>query len=148
MPGTHEPGIYELVVGYISKLITNATGKETKVMNHSHTALVNSNFTLNFQLDRDKLMTRLHKGKYDIISSFDPCSYPGVRNVIKFKNIYAAFPELNDMIVGGNPESTMSCMIFRTGSVLLIGKCCDVMLHYLYKYICKILRTEYNEIAV
>ena len=148
MPGTHEPGVYELVVGYISKLITNATDLEAKVLNHSHTALVNSNFTLNFQLDRDKLMNRLRVGKYDIISSFDPCSYPGVRNVIKFKNIYAAYPELNDMIADGDLESTMSCMIFRTGSVLLIGKCCDTMLQYLYKYVCDILRTEYDAIAV
>jgi hypothetical protein len=147
MPGTHEPGINERVVGYISKLIENATGKESKVLNHSHTALVNSNFTLNFELDRDKLMDRLHKGKYDIISSFDPCSYPGVRNVIKFKNICAAYPELNDLIVDGVRDGTMSCMIFRTGSVLLIGKCCDIMLQYLYKYVCDILRTEYNAIV-
>lgn len=148
MPGTHEPGVNELIGEYISKIITDATGNKINVLKHSHTALVNSNFTLNFELDRDKLMHRLHVGKYDIISSFDPCSYPGIRNVVKFKNVYAAFPELNDMIVGGDPEeSTMSCMIFRTGSVLLVGKCCDTMLHYLYKYICNIMHTEYHAIA-
>ena len=146
MPGTHEPGVYEAVVSYISKMITETTGIHTTVLNHNHTALVNSNFTTNFHIDRDKLMNRLKT--YDIISSFDPCSYPGVRNIIRFKNIFAAFPELNDMGLDVNLEDTISCMIFRTGSVLLIGKCCDVMLDHLYKFICCILKAEYKNIAV
>jgi len=35
-------------------------------------------------------------------------------------------------------------MIFRTGSVLIVGKCSETILHELYKIICDILINERN----
>jgi hypothetical protein len=37
-------------------------------------------------------------------------------------------------------------MIFRTGSVLIVGKCNETILNNTYKYIVNILETEYTNI--
>ena len=39
-------------------------------------------------------------------------------------------------------------MIFRTGSVLIVGKCSESKLYEIYEYIKKILKDEYNEIFI
>jgi hypothetical protein len=37
-------------------------------------------------------------------------------------------------------------MIFRTGSVLIVGKCSEEMLYQIYEFLCKIFEEEYDEI--
>ena len=39
-------------------------------------------------------------------------------------------------------------MIFRTGSCLIIGNCCEEKLMYIYEFIKNILHTEYQDIVV
>ena len=39
-------------------------------------------------------------------------------------------------------------MIFRTGSILIVGKCDDIMLMTVYNYIKEILYNEYDAIVV
>ena len=38
-------------------------------------------------------------------------------------------------------------MIFRTGSILIVGKCDDYILNNVYEYIKKILKNEYHKIV-
>ncbi|MDB4540014.1 hypothetical protein N9231_06280, partial [Saprospiraceae bacterium] len=95
------------------------------------TVLVNSNFSCGFYIARDKLADIL-KSKYNIPVYYDSCSYPGIQ--CKYK-----FPD--------NPKKSMSFMIFRTGSVLIVGKCDDVDLYEIYEYIKNILITEYNAVS-
>ena len=38
-------------------------------------------------------------------------------------------------------------MIFRTGSILIVGKCDDNILNNVYEYIKELLKNEYNEIV-
>ena len=38
-------------------------------------------------------------------------------------------------------------MIFRTGSVLIVGKCSEKVLVYIYEFIRKILQDEFHKIA-
>ena len=92
------------------------------------TVLVNSNFNCGFYLDRDKLAYILKK-KYNINIYYDSCSYPGIQCKYQMAN-----------------NSKMSFMIFRTGSILIVGKCDDHMLEKIYNYIKNILVDEYNEI--
>ena len=93
-------------------------------------------------IDRDKLMEIL-KHKYNILCSFDPCSYPGIRCTIKLSNLFDN-EEINTI---GESSRTMTCMIFRTGSVLLVGKCDDYVLNKLYRYIGGILKDEYIDVC-
>lgn len=94
------------------------------------TVLVNSNFHCGYFINRDKLFDIL-KYKYNIQASYDPCSYPGIQ--CKYMK----------------PDKTnyISFMIFRTGSVLIVGKCDDIMLNEVYEYLKKLLHDEYNTIA-
>ena len=63
----------------------------------------------------------INKYKYNINATYDSCSYPG----IQCKYTY----EENDN------KTTISFMIFRTGSVLIVGKCNDDDLYEIYEYI-------------
>ena len=98
------------------------------------TVLINSNFNCGFYINRDKLLNIL-KFKYNIDCMFDACQYPGIQCKYDYnlpnKKIYR-----------------VSFMIFRTGSVLIVGKCDEEALQYIYQYIKQILIDEYNEINV
>ena len=91
----------------------------------SETVLVNSNFTCNYFINRDKLFELL-KYKYRINCNYDPCSYPGIQ--CKY-NI--------------DKDHQMSFMIFRTGSVLIVGKCEDDTLMDIYHFLKNIFHSEY-----
>ena len=95
------------------------------------TVLVNSNFTCGFYIARDKLADIL-KSKYNIPVYYDSCSYPGIQCKYKFNC---------------DEKKSMSFMIFRTGSVLIVGKCSDDDLNDIYEYIKNILIAEYNTVS-
>ena len=99
---------------------------------NSETVLINSNFNCNFYINRDVLFEILHK-KYNIQCVYEQCSYPG----IQCKYI------LNP---GIKPETEVSYMIFRTGSVLIVGKCGDDDIQMIYEYVKGILIAEYEHI--
>ena len=99
--------------------------------NTIETVLVNSNFTCGFYINRDKLADLL-KLKYNIPVYYDSCSYPGIQ--CKYK-------------ISKDSNTTMSFMIFRTGSVLIVGKCDDDVLNKIYQFIKDILIAEYNSIS-
>ena len=90
--------------------------------------LVNSNFNCNYYLNRSKL-AELLKMKYKVKCGMDSCSYPGIQCKYKLKN-------------GNN----VSYMIFRTGSVLIVGKCEDSELQDIYNFLCGIFKDEYLQI--
>lgn len=118
------------------------------------TVLINSNFTCNYYIERSKLHQILKK-KYNMISMFDPCSYPG----IQCRFFYNKDKEVQDGVCrcstkcnkkgSGNGDGQcieISFMIFRTGSVLIVGHCDENILHIIYRFIKNILETEFHEI--
>ena len=102
--------------------------------NNCETVLINSNFNCGFYINREKLFNLL-KYKYQINSIFDACSYPG----IQCKYYY---------VDDSSKEYKISFMIFRTGSVLIVGKCDEYVLHKIHKIIKELLITEYDNIYV
>jgi TATA-box binding protein (TBP) (component of TFIID and TFIIIB) len=110
------------------------------------TVLINSNFNCGFYIDRFKLYEIL-KDKYYINSAYDPCSYPG----IQCKFYYHPKAEVNngiktDLFTEG--WTVVSFMIFRTGSVLIVGNCNEDVLRKIYKYLKEMLKTEYLNIFI
>ena len=103
------------------------------------TVLINSNFDCGFYLDRNKLFNIL-KTKYNIQSVFDPCSYPGIQCRIFFNKSDELSKEYS------LSYGKVSFMIFRTGSVLIVGKCNMEVLFKIYEYIKDILHSEFREI--
>ena len=110
------------------------------------TVLINSNFNCGYFINRDKLYNIL-KYKYRINSNYDACSYPGIQS--KFYYIPG-----NDIQTGQQTHTgenlkayEISFMIFRTGSVLIVGRCDEPVLYCIYDFLKKLLETEYPEIG-
>ena len=100
------------------------------------TVLINSNFNCGFYINREILIDIL-KYKYKINCVFDACQYPGIQ--CKYN-----YTDTND----SDKKYRMSFMIFRTGSVLIVGKCDENVLYIIYDYIKNLLITEYSNIYV
>ena len=116
----------------------------------TETVLINSNFNCGYYINREKLFDIL-KYKYKINSSFDPCSYPGIQcefyyDTDKYDNTGR---QINNIDITNNSDNIfkVSFMIFRTGSVLIVGKCDEHILYDIYNFIKKILQDEYSEIV-
>jgi TATA-box binding protein (TBP) (component of TFIID and TFIIIB) len=93
----------------------------------SETVLINSNFNCNFYINRDILFEILHK-KYNIQCVYEQCSYPGIQCKYILNNV------------------EISYMIFRTGSVLIVGKCSEPDIRMIYEHVKGILIAEYEHI--
>ena len=116
----------------------------------TETVLINSNFNCGYYINREKLFDIL-KFKYKINSSFDPCSYPGIQSEFYY-DIHIddnTGRQINNIDITNNSENIfkISFMIFRTGSVLIVGKCDEDILYEIYNFIKKILEDEYSDIV-
>ena len=111
------------------------------------TVLINSNFNCGYFINRDKLFN-LMKYKYRINSNYDSCSYPG----IQCKFYYIPGDEIQTGQQPVNLENQkyyeISFMIFRTGSILIVGKCNESILMNIYRFIKNILETEFHVIQM
>lgn len=128
----------------------------------SDTILINSNFNCGFYINREILYSIL-KNKYNIDTIYDPCSYPGIQckfyyNVDKGVDLInqtivnemqaPASSSLSTSIDSDKPKIVkVSFMIFRTGSVLIVGMCNEEVLTEIYNYIKLLLQKEYSKIV-
>jgi TATA-box binding protein (TBP) (component of TFIID and TFIIIB) len=131
IPGIQNDEIFNSAIKFIKNTMQQFYPEITFVENKIETVLINSNFSCGYLINRDKLFTKL-KNKYKINASFDPCSYPGIQ--CKYK---VTMDDINYEI---------SFMIFRTGSVLIVGKCNENVLYNVYGILKQILHDEYNDI--
>lgn len=119
------------------------------------TVLINSNFSCNYYIDRN-VLAEILKYKYNLHVVYDPCSYPG----IQCKFYYNENTELNGVCEcvekcnkkgsgkGKNQCLEVSFMIFRTGSVLIVGHCDETILYKIYNFLKEILTNEYSSIHI
>ena len=123
--------------------------------------MVNSNFWCGFGLDRDKVVT-LMREQCKLETSYDPSTYPGV--ICRFyeargEGVGKALPgvcpcakscstlRIGDKRKTGKnkePESPNSCvkltfMLFRTGSVLIVGRCDRSLLQKVHNHVAMLL---------
>ena len=120
------------------------------------TVLINSNFTCNYYIDRD-ILSQILKYDYNLHVVYDPCSYPG----IQCKYYYNKDNLLNNGICNCKKKCTkkgsgkgvnqcleISFMIFRTGSVLIVGHCDEAILNKIYLFLKNILVKECHKIKI
>jgi TATA-box binding protein (TBP) (component of TFIID and TFIIIB) len=130
--------------------------------NQCETVLINSNFKCGYYINRDALYNLL-KYKYRINCNYDACSYPGIQ--CKFFYVQGLGQQtgqqpahsMDDAITMTNKHKKscndtkahyeISFMIFRTGSVLIVGKCNEDVLREIYEFIRTMLETEYMTIG-
>lgn len=115
------------------------------------TVLINSNFSCNYIINRNKLFDIL-KFNYNITALYDPCSYPG----IQCKFYYNKNNKKNDGVCYCKTKCNsknkicviVSFMIFRTGSILIVGQCNENVLTLIYKYVSNLLIKEYDNVKI
>ena len=158
IPGIQDNTFLDIVLEKLVSLLSPYIENLTVMYDKTETVLINSNFTSNFFINRHVLADIL-KFKYKIHVVYDPCSYPGIQCKFYFNS--------NDKIHNGvcsctircdksirdksNPKTTcseISFMIFRTGSVLIVGHCSEDTLKIIYNYIKNILLTECSNIYI
>lgn len=147
IPGIQCDVFLEKVLNLLVTTLQPFLGEDlTHVCEKNETVLINSNFNCGYYIDRDKLYDLL-KYKYRINSNFDACSYPGIQSKFYYDNTLKEETEQT----GQQPPThkdfdEVSFMIFRTGSVLIVGKCEESVLYKIYDFIKNILETEYQDI--
>lgn len=129
IPGVQNDIIFEKTCNIILSLINNLTNNVYCIhKDKTETILINSNFNSGFCINRQQLFNIL-RNDYSLNVSYDPCSYPGIQ--CKYKQ--------DDYII--------SFMIFRTGSILIVGKCDDNIIIKIYEFLKKMLHNEYYKIC-
>lgn len=118
------------------------------IRNRCETALINSNFNCGFYIDRDSLF-HLLKYKYRMNCNYDSCSYPGIQSKFYYIPEKPSHDQNGQQPVSMSmPYYEVSFMIFRTGSILIVGKCNEDILTTIYRFICNILESEYSSIQM
>jgi len=149
IPGIQEDATLGRVLQLLVTVLRPHLGEQLDYLrNRCETALINSNFNCGFYIDRDKLFDLL-KFKYRMNCNYDSCSYPGIQS----KFYYIPEKSLRDQngqqpVSMETPYYEVSFMIFRTGSILIVGKCNEEILNVIYRFICTVLETEYAVIQM
>ena len=150
IPGVQSEPIFQLILEEIIKTlqpyVNNGLGYKP---NTNETVLINSNFNCGFFINRE-ILSDLLKFKYNIQAMYDPCSYPGIQCKFYYNPDVSIqngcqISEENKKIYKDIKE--VSFMIFRTGSVLIVGKCDENVLIVIYEFLKIILNNEYNNIC-
>tara|TARA_B100001093_G_C26858987_1_gene1028951 strand:+ start:6189 stop:7250 length:1062 start_codon:yes stop_codon:yes gene_type:complete len=156
IPGIQIDQTLIIALNHLCKILTDILNTEVsydeKLIDN---VLINSNFRCGFFVNRQKLH-QLLKFKYNIHSLYDPCSYPGIqckyyynKNNKCCNGICSCESKCFNLKKGEfkkNKCNEISFMIFRTGSVLIVGHCSENVLYDVYNFLSKIFIKEYPEI--
>ena len=148
IPGIQTDYIFEQVLLHITQTIQPFLPNTLGYKQVSDTVLINSNFNCGFYINREILFDIL-KFNYNIQCIYDPCSYPGIQCKFYYN------PNLS--IQTGSQISdedrsiytnitTVSFMIFRTGSLLIVGMCDEHILYAIYEFLKTLLIAEFHKI--
>lgn len=151
IPGVQNEATFQMLLNEVIKTLQpfiKDNGLAYKE-NSEETVLINSNFNCGFFINREELYDIL-KMKYNIQSIYDPCSYPGIQ--CKFYYNPDIGIQCGSQISEENKSlykniNQVSFMIFRTGSVLIVGKCDENVLMIIYEYLKVVLNNEYKNIS-
>lgn len=147
IPGIQNNEMYQLVLVNVLKFLKPYTTPNLHFKDEHITILVNSNFNCGFYIMRETLYDIL-RGKYNIQCIYDPCSYPGVQCKYYYDNRLEV-TEQTGMVPANTKDvniTKVSFMVFRTGSILIVGMCNDDVLNFVYRFIKQILITEFPKI--
>lgn len=163
IPGVLNNDILIIIKKMVLEMLSNYTNSSLEFIqqDEENNVLINSNFNCGYYINRDKLYSILRSSKYNIDTSYDPCSYPGVKCKFYFNKESGFNSDLqNGQILNEDRNMKMSelddakkyteisFMIFRTGSCLIVGNCTEEVLRYVYSFIKNILYNEYRNINV
>jgi TATA-box binding protein (TBP) (component of TFIID and TFIIIB) len=150
IPGVQSDTVFELILKQVIEILQPYVNTELAYKENSNeTVLINSNFNCGFFINRETLYDILMM-KYNLQCIYDPCSYPGIQ--CKFYYNPDIGIQSGSQISEENKHlykniSQVSFMIFRTGSVLIVGKCDENVLIIIYEFLKVILTNEFKSIC-
>ena len=149
IPGIQNETTFQLILSeVITTLQPHIEPKLAYKLDSEMTVLINSNFNCGFFINREALYDIL-KFKYNIQAIYDPCSYPGIQCKFYYNPDVGIqngcqISEENKHLYKNIKQ--VSFMIFRTGSVLIVGKCDENVLMIIYDFLKIILNNEFKNI--
>jgi hypothetical protein len=152
IPGIQKDDILENILNQLLKILSNITKTNITYNENFENILINSNFTCGYYINREALFNIL-RHKYNINATYDPCSYPGIQCIYYYDNINnvpiteTLNCNIDKQTIKNKNIIKISYMIFRTGSILIVGKCDEIILNYVYDYVKDILYNEYINIC-
>jgi hypothetical protein len=154
LPGIQNDACLELILKSVLDILRPYMSEELDYKKDTiETVLINSNFNCGYYVNRSVLCNIL-KYKYHIECSYDSCNYPGIQCKFYFnpdKDLKTQSGIQSSVLEETNKKyqnvKTISFMIFRTGSVLIVGKCDEDVLYIIYDYLKDIFKNEYSKIC-
>lgn len=147
IPGIKDNDMLSKVLDSLVNILQDKMTVTLSWKSNIYTVLINSNFNCGFYINRARLFEVI-RFKYQISSVYDPCSYPGIQCKFYYDTRLAgsdqkgiAPPDMSSDI------KKISFMIFRTGSVLIVGKCDEKELTEIYQFLCNLLTSEHSYVA-
>ena len=150
IPGVQSETAFDLILNQVLETLQPYVEEKLGYKeNTTETVLINSNFNCGFFINRESLYEIL-KFKYNIQSIYDPCSYPGIQ--CKFYYNPDVGLQNGCQISEENKHlykdvKDISFMVFRTGSVLIVGRCNEDVVLIIYEFLKIILNNEYKNIC-
>ena len=149
IPGVQNDEMFEMVLKSLLQILQPHSPTQLCYNKTSDTVLINSNFNCGFYIDREMLYDIL-RSKYNIQAIYDPCSYPGVQ--CKFYYNKDIGVQTGKQITTENKGKytnivEVSFMIFRTGSVLIVGMCEEDVLIEIYNFLKLLLIAEFENVC-
>jgi len=154
IPGIQSDEQFIIILNKSIAFMQPYSAQQIEYNNKFDQILINSNFNCGFFIIRQVLYDILVK-KYNIQAIYDSCSYPGI--LCKFyynkdSDIKTGVQLVNKENRGNKKDKPkniikVSFMIFRTGSVLIVGRCEDKIVEEVYTFIKTLLVTEFRFIC-
>ena len=150
IPGIQDEELFQKLLNYILCIVQPFVKNELLYKPDSEeTVLINSNFNCGYFINREVLHDIL-KYKYNILAIYDPCSYPGIQSKFYYNDDIEI--QTGSQISEEHKHlykniKAVSFMIFRTGSVLIVGKCDEKILMSIYNFLKMLLNNEYSTIC-
>jgi len=149
IPGVQSEEMFETVLKTIIEILQPFHDYTLSYKQTSDTVLINSNFNCGFFINREILFDIL-RSKYTIQAIYDPCSYPGIQCKFYYNNdigIQTGKQISSENKIKYQNITEVSFMIFRTGSVLIVGMCDENILQEIYGFLKALLKEEFKYIC-
>jgi hypothetical protein len=146
IPGVQSDPMFECVLLNIISTLQPYVETKMSYKKTSDTVLINSNFNCGFFINREVLYDIL-KYKYKIQCIYDPCSYPGIQSKFYYDPKIGIQTGLMTSGDTNADKTEVSFMIFRTGSVLIVGMCEECVLVEIYNFLKQLLKAEFVNIC-
>ena len=115
--------------------------------------LINSDFKIGIDIRRDKLNTLIQR-TYDVLSSFEPCIYPGVKIQYYWNKCNESYGICNcEMECNGKGcgEGDGNCKkitiaVFQSGCIIITGAQSIEQIDTAYAFICNVIKNHIDEL--